>query len=217
MRNSLAISRASPEAYASLAHLHYRAGSPATLAGVWGARIGRDLAGVLVVSAPVLNGPWRGLAWGPGFDASPRAVNRSVRCISRLIIDPRFRGIGIATALVRAYLASPLTPCTEALAAMGRACPCFERAGMRAVAFPPSRRDRRLSHRLAVLGIDPCRLVHAPTCGALLREHASLGPALRRWANDSRATRARRDADPIDLAVCAAAALASPRVAYTAP
>ncbi|HYE01768.1 MAG TPA: GNAT family N-acetyltransferase [Phycisphaerales bacterium] len=124
--------------YAALARFHYRAGAPATMVGVVRAvEPGRgELAGVLVVSMPTLNGPWRELAW-PGRYAGPdrrrglRRLNAEVRTISRVVVEPRYRGLGLGRRLVEAYLRRPLTAATEAVAAMGGACPFFARAGMR--------------------------------------------------------------------------------------
>jgi len=48
-----------------------------------------------------------------------------------VVVDPRFRGIGLAEALVKQCLATSVTPCVEALASMGRTQPFFENAGLR--------------------------------------------------------------------------------------
>lgn len=171
----------------ALARFHYRAGAPATIDLVLRAidRPTGILAGVLVVSRPTLNGPWRAPAWGAPFTTSnkrraARALNRSVRCISRVIIDPRFRGLGLARELVRTYLARPLTPRTEAPAAMGRFANFFLAAGMRAVPSPPSRRDARLLAAMRRIG-RPARVPGAPP--------PVLKGALAAWAAESRATR----------------------------
>src|SRR5205823_1709377 len=107
------------------------------------------LAAVLVVSMPTLNGRWRELAWPGRFcggdqRACARRLNEEVRTISRVIVEPRWRGLGVATRLVREYLRSPLTEKTEAAAAMGVCCPFFEAAGMRAWRLEPDRRGVRL-------------------------------------------------------------------------
>lgn len=132
---------------------HAKCGLPATIAQVLVARFSRqavattaslrrleadDVIGVLGVSMPALNAPgrWRERAWPDLFAAATsrreqaHAVNTHLRTISRVIVDPRFRGVGVASALVRAYLASPLTEATEALAAMGHVSGFFTAAGM---------------------------------------------------------------------------------------
>src|SRR5882724_8632387 len=119
-----------PTDYAPLARFHYRAQRPATCVHTLSAidRTNGELVGVLTISMPTLNGPWRRLAWPRLFRdhrSTPRTkgsdaarVNRHLRTISRVIIDPRYRALGIARRLVEAYLESPLTRCTEAIAAM---------------------------------------------------------------------------------------------------
>lgn len=153
--------------YDALAPLHYCAGRP----GAW-QRVLRavhaasgTLAGVLVVSPPTRLGAWRHRAW-PGryarVDARGlRRLNREVRRISRVIIDPRFRGMGLATALVRAYLNDPITPATEAVAAMAAASPFFASAGMTAYPLRPSPADQRLIDALDDAGLAPWALLSA--------------------------------------------------------
>lgn len=179
----ITIEPATPEDYHRLAHLHYRAGPPATMARVLRAvrRVPpnidpsqRLLAGVLVVSMPTLNSAWRDRAW-PGFFTTPskahnaRRLNTNLRTISRVIVEPRSRGLGVARMLVRAYLDNPLTPATEAIAAMGALCPFFQRAAMTPYTLTPDRHDTRLLDALAHLSVAPESLTHAhPRPGSLL-------------------------------------------------
>ena len=185
--------------YDALAALHYRAGRPATAALTLTARDERtnDIAGVLVVSHPTLNAAWRDHAWpgrfsGPDRRRAARRLNRELRCVSRVIVDPRYRSLGIARGLVRAYLDRPLTPRTEAVAAMGAVCPFFEAAGMRRVDTPPSERDRRLLETLEDAGLARWRLATpraAWDCVTRAGHADRVERALRAWAMKSRASR----------------------------
>lgn len=170
---------------------HYRSGGPGPVCGVRLAvdRASGDVCGALVVSRPTLNGPWR--TWLAGGSARERArrVNARLRVISRVVIDPRWRGCGLATRLVRSYLACPLTLRTEALAAMGEVCPLFTRAGMTATRVPPTPRDARLRRELRRARCAPWRLAAWHDLPARVRLNGVLERSLRRWANDSRATR----------------------------
>ncbi|CAG0980985.1 hypothetical protein PHYC_01764 [Phycisphaerales bacterium] len=205
--------------YLALSHHHYRAGPPATHTFILAARDGRtdDLAGVLVVSMPALNAPWRRAAWGERYTPRGRGrraaiarLNAEVRTISRVIVEPRYRALGVATALVRAYLIRPGTARTEALSAMGAYCPLFERAGMRPLALPRSRRDARFARALAPTA--PWRLVD------LAYAHSRRSPSLRRaartWANDSKATRRHAARPAGELLALAASSLCARPVAY---
>jgi len=160
--------------YGRLARYHYLAGAPATIARrASGAPVilravdpGQPdvLVGVLVVSMPTLNARWRRLAWGERYQTpdrrlNARRLNGELRTISRVIVEPRYRAMGVASALVRAYLREPETPATEAFAAMGGASPFFERAGMTAYAVPLAARDLRLLDAFEAAGLETTGLL----------------------------------------------------------
>jgi GNAT superfamily N-acetyltransferase len=213
--------------YAALARHHYRPdplttvarredGSPAVLAARDGA--GR-LAGVLVVSMPTLNGAWRELAWPGRFRSGDKRadaarLNRELRRISRVIVHPAFRSCGVATALVASYLNDPLTRMTEAVAAMGRSCGFFERAGMTAYHLPPRRRDARLLDALAGVGLEPWELLLEARPAAVLSRHPWLAREARLWADAHGATRALAAAPAPDLLAYACARVACTPIAY---
>lgn len=168
-----------------------------------------ELAGVLVASMPTLNDRWRSIAWPGEYDHADQrtraeAINADLRLISRVIVDPRYRGRGVAVRLVRAYLADPCTRRTEAIAAMAHACPFFARAGMRPIPLEPSQADRRLARVLGRRGVDAESLAVGGIDDPRL--HVALGA----WA------RARRLAErsPERLAMRAYAALAYPPIAF---
>lgn len=210
-----------PEAYAALADFHYLSGPPATWAGVWSAWAGRLRAGVLVVSMPTLNGSWRRGAWPGWLEGLPparlaRLLNAELRTISRVVVDPRLRGAGVARALVEHYLRRPLTPRTEAVAAMGRFCPFFARAGMRPVDRPLGAHDRRLRRLWQRSGERPLRAVEQGAAEVLARRRGFVR-ALRRWARASAATRAWADLTPAELVVRSALRAEARPVVYVHP
>ncbi|MCE7973810.1 MAG: GNAT family N-acetyltransferase [Leptolyngbya sp. PLA1] len=179
----------------ALRRFHYCSGRPSPPVLVLRARVGRELAGVLVVSMPTLNGWWRRDAFGPAFGSPGRAsagrLNAAVRLLSRVIVDPRYRGLGVGAALVRAYLARPLTRYTEAVAGMGAFCPLFTAAGMREVPLRTPARDARLARALRALGLSAHTLADPVLARVRLRGSATLRRSVRAWAASSRATRAR--------------------------
>jgi len=233
----LRIERGTRDDYAALAHWHYRAGSPATFARVLRA-VDLDappsatptLAGVLVVSHPTLNGPWRQHAWPGALDAEAsnhtdtpaaraRRLNAMVRTISRVIVDPRYRGGGVGSALVRAYLDDPLTPLTEAIASMGVVLPLFTSAGMRAIdASCCSAHVRVMARALRSRRIAPWQLMDLREARRYCRNDTALVREVRKWASASRATRAASasmcDASLLSLA---AASVAAPARVFVAP
>jgi GNAT superfamily N-acetyltransferase len=205
--------------YLAMARWHYRAGAPAAPVRILRAACEGLRVGVLVVTMPTLMSRWRAVAWPElglvDSDARGRArtLNRRVRTLARLIVDPRFRGVGVARALVAAYLNDPLTSHTEVITAMGRFSPVFERAGMRPVEVPPAPRDAALRRELAALGVRPCTLIdlqHRPGRSPAVRA------ALARWASRGQPTR-KLLSDPDALAVAAAGALCAPPAVFVRP
>lgn len=193
-RRRLVVEFGSIADYRALARFHYRAGAPATHVRVLRAmdRVEGSVIGVLVVSMPVLVASWRERAWPGRFSGIGRRelasrINREIRTISRVVVDPRWRGLGVATWLVRAYLQSPLTVSTEAVAAMGSWCGFFSRAGMRGYVVGPSRGDAALVEVLARNGYEPYVLLDASVA-----RRAWVARALRRWAMARPATRGLR-------------------------
>lgn len=150
---------------------------------------GAILAGVLVVSMPTLNSVARKQAWGDRFAQSDKRrnamrLNSEMRCLSRVVVDRRSRGLGIATGLVRRYLASAQTIATEAKSAMGAACPFLARAGMTEYIVPTPIQDVRLLDALEYIGIHPADLPNA-----LIEDHPLLHRELMHWARSSRMLR----------------------------
>lgn len=210
---ALDIRPGTPDDYEPLAHLHYRAGRPATIDRVLVAvdHAYGITAGVLVTSRPTLNAWWRNAAWPGRFAGltkanAARRINDELRTISRVIIDPRWRGLGVAARLVRAYLDDPATPLTEALAAMGIASPFFERAGMRRIDGPGPARAARLRRLLGTADASP---THAARALARLSDDK-----LRAWARASASTR--RITARAQIEAAALGALIAPPVPYAA-
>jgi len=197
---------------------HYRAGPPGPVVHTLAALDGRHTVGVLAISMPTLNALGRSAFPMPTGSASSRAqwLNTNLRTISRVIVEPRHRGQGIASALIRHYLAQPLTRFTEAFASMGHVSPLFEAAGMVRCPTPPLARDQRLIRVLDRLAIDIDALIDADATAQLLTLHPDLATALASWANDSKATRALRNT-PLSIAPRAAQRLLFPPCVYHAP
>jgi GNAT superfamily N-acetyltransferase len=195
--DGLRIRRGSIHDYDLLAGFHYRSGRPATFVRVLVARAEGEVAGVLVVSNPTLNGAWRRLAWpgrfsGPDKQLAAARLNADVRCISRVVVDPRFRGLGVGTRLVRSYLRRPMTVCTEAVAAMGAACPFFAAAGMRAYVLPPRAADLALLRAVRACGLRAEDLVDVERAARAAAVSAHLRRALEVWSRSGRG----RSVDP---------------------
>ncbi|MEM9251267.1 MAG: hypothetical protein AAGB29_02860 [Planctomycetota bacterium] len=183
------IKTGTPDDYAQLAEHHYRARRPATISRVLVVRDDTPTAtdrflcrasaerpiAVLVESLPTLSCAARDAAlnhrYGPPLSQAQRGdlVNRELRCISRVVVHPIFRGVGLAVRLVRHALATAQTPFTEAIAAMGRVHPFFERAGMTRYDRPVRDSEARVLDALRIVGLTPEVLIDRDTAWRRLR------------------------------------------------
>lgn len=157
--------------YESLAADHYRDNRPAVVKAVYTIRPKRSLgalghrpAGVIVYAMPSPRIELRTIATAGAFSGLDRQtelemLNRHVRCLARVIVEPRFRGIGLAVRLVRATMPRLDVPIVEALGVMPRVNPFLERAGMRPFAPRVPVEHVALLEALSVVGIEEGELV----------------------------------------------------------
>ncbi len=203
--DELCIERGGSGDYQQLASFHYKSGRPGAVTAVYrivhraptvvGRFVGRSdettIVGVLIRSLPSLGCQLRDRATndryrGMGVLAAAAMVNREFRTISRVVIRPQWRGIGLAVRLVRHALGDPETAYTEALAAMGRVHPFFERAGMVRYDRPPRPEYARLLDAFDRLDISPgslasVRLVRAALGASRPEDRRWLEAEIRRW------------------------------------
>jgi GNAT superfamily N-acetyltransferase len=116
--------------------------------------------GVIVYTMPAMEIAARNLALAQMFTSCRnrsdrmKIINKNIRCISRVIIDPRYRGLGLASRLVRETMPLLNVPLIEALAVMGRINPFFEKAGMTAYPAKLPRHCERMSETLKIVSIE---------------------------------------------------------------
>ena len=153
--------------YLELASVHYRDAHPAVIDRVIRAvtmHPPHDTVGVVVIAYPTLACAARNHALPGRFDLhndrsrNARRVNAHMRTISRLIVDPRYRGLGLGSTLVQAAVEQSSTRFTEAIASMARLHPVFQRAGMTPREARPTRDDQRLTQQLSDINILPSEL-----------------------------------------------------------
>jgi GNAT superfamily N-acetyltransferase len=170
--------------YERLATYHYRVEKPAVITAVFVARprgslgaFRRGPAGVIVYAMPSPRLELRAAATGHRFAGLDRQtelalLNRNIRCIARVIVEPRFRGIGLAHRLVRETMPRMNVPIVEALAVMPRVNPFLERAGM--IMFEPRVRLEHveLLEALNAVGVQENDLVNPPALHSKLDQLA---------------------------------------------
>lgn len=190
--------------YRALSAFHYKSSHPGAVTSIVRMThraptvVGRYLqrrdetrvVGILVRSLPHLCCRLRNIATenryaGMRILDSAALLNREVRCISRVVLDPQWRGLGLAVRLVRYALehpepTRPPLAYTEALAAMGRVSPFFERAGM--VRYERPLRSRaehaRLLDAMNRVGLEPPMLASRALVHNRLQQ---LTPDDQRW------------------------------------
>ncbi len=248
MEASLELCRGGWKDYHALEAHHYKAQRPATATRILALRhhqpevvqrfkrcaAGSDASAhhgepktvaVLVESLPSLSCRMRDVALGQRYgsmvDVWQRAqvLNEEVRCISRVVVHPQWRGLGLAVRLVREALQSATTIYTEALAAMGRVNPFFTRAGMTAYPRPTHPHDARLLAALAHVGFQPTDLALLSVVQNRLMNMPEkvrdwLLVELRRWYRQHYGRSQGYDADPMTHWRTAQAKLLSEPVYY---
>jgi hypothetical protein len=151
--------------YRQLAHYHYRESEPGPFKKIFVLRnealraTRNKILGVIVYTMPYVGLEIRSLVMDNffiGFDKNTQLglINKNIRCISRLIIEPRFRGLGLAKRLIQQTMPKMNVPIIEAVAVMGRINPCLEKAGMRPFKSKPSQRFTQFIEALSVIGIE---------------------------------------------------------------
>ena len=158
--------------YERLAHYHYRDSRLGPFAAIFAlkprkglaSRLKTDTAGVIVYKMPSPALELRNIATGNMFSGFDRTtglalVNKTIRCISRVIIEPRFRGLGLASTLVRETMPRMNMPIIEAMAVMGLINPFFEKAGMKAYHAKQPTRCVQLIEAFSMVGIEEAELI----------------------------------------------------------
>ena len=158
--------------YKLLARYHYRGSHPGPTAAIFALKaktmisgvLGPKTVGVIVYSTAGPGLDLRNIATGNFLASLDRStqlslINTNIRRISRLIIEPRFRGIGLASRLVRETMPLVNVPIIEALAVMGWINPFLERAGMKAYKAKTAASSVQFIEALSLVGIEQAELI----------------------------------------------------------
>lgn len=173
-RNALPVVEGCRADYLALKTHHYRPGNPMTMTRILsiydntpsatdrylGKTAPQRPIAVLIESLPALSCRLRDAALDGRYGhlrvkQRAKLLNEELRCVSRVIVDPRWRGLGLAVRLVRHALATSTTRYTEALAVMGRVSPFFDRAGMKAYERPALPAAQRALSAMRFAALEP--------------------------------------------------------------
>lgn len=147
--DKISIEKSNLEDYSKLSRFHYRTKENETgslrVKDCYKLLFGDKLIGVIVYSHSFLNLKPRNLVFGQRYVFTPgdlhkaQLINEEITRISRVIIHPKFRGIGLGAYLVKETMLKVNAKVVEVLAIMAMYNPFFEKAGM--LKFP-YKRDR---------------------------------------------------------------------------
>jgi GNAT superfamily N-acetyltransferase len=163
----LRLRKATPGDYALLRRFHYAPGSPGLILRSFAfddtAGGARYPIAVIIYSRPTLNCRGRNLACSGYFakivDPKARAlsINRNIARLSRLIVHPAYRGLGLASRMLAESLPLAGRPLIEAASVMSGFGTLFEKNGFHRVAAKPDRETENLlgALREAGLGLEP--------------------------------------------------------------
>jgi nucleoside diphosphate kinase len=167
---NLRIVRGGFEDYKKLARFHYRDSRPGAYTAIFVIKpdrgVSKEPVGVIVYTMPSAGAEMRNVATGnafAGFDNRTllALINKNIRRISRVVIETRFRGLGLASRLVRETMPEMGVPIVEAMAVMGMVNPFFEKAGMKAYAAKMPVRCVKLIEAFSAVGIEEEELIDA--------------------------------------------------------
>ena len=115
--------------YKALAHFHYLHGQPAGNKHIFRLMYREEIIGVILYTISFLNLSLRNQLF-PEYKSNTARVNSEILRISRVIIHPKYRGVGLAAELVRRTMPLCNVRIIETVAAMASYNPFFEKAGM---------------------------------------------------------------------------------------
>jgi len=141
--------------YRRLAGFHYRDSKGVVACQkVFVLKRGDEMAGVIVYSSPAVAAFGRKKAFGRQL--SLEELNRDVALISRVVVHPKYRTIGLGVKLVKETLPLAGKPYVETVAVMARYNPFFERAGLTKIAkSKPDPRILEAVEKLRTFGFNP--------------------------------------------------------------
>jgi GNAT superfamily N-acetyltransferase len=119
------ITKAAYANYKTLNQFHYRSAHCAAPRKIFALKRGTELCGIIIYAYPMPFCFARSQVW----KGTLKQLMREVSAVSRVVVHPKYRGIGLGAKLVQETLPLAGTPCVEAIAVMARYNPFFEKTG----------------------------------------------------------------------------------------
>jgi ABC-type lipoprotein export system ATPase subunit/GNAT superfamily N-acetyltransferase len=136
------IEQATKEDYEYLKVFHYLRGNPAAVKNRFKLTYKGETIGIIVYTLSFRALRYRNQLF-PEYKNNIQKVNSEILRISRVIIHPKFRGIGLAQVLVKQTLPQVNARVVECVAAMAKYNPFFEKAGMTLAGLMELQREQK--------------------------------------------------------------------------
>jgi ABC-type lipoprotein export system ATPase subunit/GNAT superfamily N-acetyltransferase len=141
--------------YRKLSVFHYRTSHCPAPKKIFVLKRKDELCGVIVYSWAPPNTFGRSKVWKGNF----QKLQQELSTITRVVVHPKYRTIGLGIKLVKETLPLSPTPCVETIAVMARYNPFFEKAGMQKVAeSKPNPNVLEVIEKLRRLSFNPIML-----------------------------------------------------------
>jgi len=152
LTKEMQIEQGTTEDWRKLADFHYRSHKIAGPRKIFSLKRGDELCGVIVYCYPPPTAFGRGLVLPK---MSMKELNEKLSIISRVVVHPKYRTIGLGSKLIRETLHLAGTPYVEMPAVMAKYNPFAEKAGMRKIAEqPPPKEAVKIAETLNKLGFN---------------------------------------------------------------
>jgi len=148
--------------YKQLAHFHYRDSRLFAHHKIFTMKRNDETVGAIVYASPPLAVTGRRKALGKNLTI--QEINRDIIRISRVVIHPKYRTIGLGAKIVTETLPLAGKPYVETIAVMAKYNPFFEKAGMTKIAeTTPNPQILKIVEQLKALNFDPVFLTSERT------------------------------------------------------
>ncbi len=146
------VEKGAPADYKALSIFHYRSSCLPPPRKIFTLKRGNELCGVIVYSYPPLTVFGRSKVW----KGNHKQLQKEISTITRVVIHPKYRTIGLGAKIVRETLPLAETPYVETLAVMAKYNPFFEKAGMQKITeSKPNPHLKKAIEKLDALGLTP--------------------------------------------------------------
>jgi ABC-type lipoprotein export system ATPase subunit len=151
LTQQMTITQGTRAEYKTLCEFHYRAHRTPPTRKIFTLKRKEEICGVVVYCYPSPMCFGRRQVWRGDL----KQLQREVSVVSRVIVHPKYRSIGLGEKLVHDTLPLAGTPCVEAVAVMAKYNPFFEKAEMQKIAqSKPSKAVTDALAKLETLGFD---------------------------------------------------------------